>query len=297
MWVDGPEPVEIEGEIRTPKSRTFIPARRQDNRFLGADYDAQLDQMPEPMRTALKTGDFLAARQDHEWQVIPSEWVDLAFQRYDAGVDRDEPMSVLGVDVAQGGKDRTVLQPLHGRRFEQNIVVRGTDTRDGSDVGSLIIRERRDNALIVVDCTGGWGGDTVGFLTREKQHPSGKKCVFSAQSGECAKDSRIPFYNLRAQLYWRLREALHPKKRAGSGDQALGERQGAADGPSLEDEGRQDPDREQGRDQGTARLVPGRGGRDCRGIGMEGKKAELRKVVQATSRRRMAALADPLGDF
>ena len=45
--------------------------------------------------------------------------------------------------VAQGGKDRTVLQPLHGRRFETNIVRKGTDTKDGAEVGSLIIRERR----------------------------------------------------------------------------------------------------------------------------------------------------------
>ncbi|MCV0428032.1 MAG: hypothetical protein K5905_21460 [Roseibium sp.] len=214
VWVDGPQPVEIEGEIRTPKSRTFIPARRQDNAFLDESYDAQLDQMPEPMRTALKTGDFQAARQDHEWQVIPSDWIDLAFQRFDAGVDDDKPMDVLAVDVAQGGKDKTVLQALHGRRFAESIVRKGADTKDGSDVGSLIIRERRDNALIVVDCTGGWGGDTVGFLTRENNIPA-EKCVFSSQSGEFAKDSRIPFYNLRAQLYWRLREALHPKSGMG----------------------------------------------------------------------------------
>ncbi len=214
VWLDGPEPVEIEGEVRTPKSRTYIPARRQDNLYLGEDYDAQLDQMPEPMRTALKTGDFQAARQDHDWQVIPSEWVELAFQRYDVGVDAGKPMDVLAVDVAQGGKDKTVLQPLHGRRFEENVVRKGCDTRDGSQVGALIVRERRDNAMIVVDCTGGWGGDTVGFLSRENGI-SVEKCVFSAQSGEYAKDSRIAFYNLRAQLYWRLREALHPKSGQG----------------------------------------------------------------------------------
>lgn len=214
VWVDGPEPVEIEGEIRTPKSRTFIPALRKDNKYLGADYDAQLDQMPEPMRTALKTGDFISGRIDHEWQVIPSEWIELAFERYEQGVDAGQPMDVLAIDVAQGGNDKTVLQPLHGRRFETSIIRKGVDTKDGADVGSLAVKERRDNALIVVDCTGGWGGDTVGFLQRENGVQV-DKFVFSSASGELAKDSKIPFYNLRAQVYWRLREALHPKSGEG----------------------------------------------------------------------------------
>ncbi|WP_150524018.1 terminase [Roseibium sediminis] len=214
VWVDGPEPVEIDGEVRTPKSRTFIPAKRQDNKFLGEDYDAQLDQMPEPLRTALKTGDFMAARQDHEWQVIPSEWVELAFQRYEAGVDAGKPMDVIAVDVAQGGKDKTCLVPLQGVRFEEVISRKGVDTKDGADVGSLVIKERRDNALIVVDCTGGWGGDTVGFLSRENDIRV-EKCVFSSHSGASAKESKIPFYNLRAEMYWRFREALHPKSGLG----------------------------------------------------------------------------------
>ncbi|NKI61781.1 terminase [Labrenzia sp. PO1] len=295
VWVDGPEPVEIEGEVRTPKSRTFIPALRKDNQYLGADYDAQLDQMPEPMRTALKTGDFMAARQDHEWQVIPSEWVELAFQRYDDGVDAGAPMDVLAADVAQGGKDKTVLQPLHGRRFETAIIRKGVDTKDGADVGSLIIKERRDGALIVVDCTGGWGGDTVGFLSRENNIPA-EKCVFSAQSGESAKDSRIPFYNLRAQMYWRLREALHPKSGLG-----LAIRRSATVKAQL-----------------TAHRWKMRGGRilieskeeikdrtgsspdeaDAVVIALEWKdKAALKKVRAAQSTLQSVPLADPLGDF
>ncbi len=214
VWVDGPDPVEIEGEIRTPKSRTFIPAKRSDNAYLGADYDAQLDQLPEPLRTALKTGDYMAARQDHEWQVIPSEWVELAFKRYDEGVDAGKPMDVMAVDVAQGGKDKTCLVPLHGVRFEGTIVRKGVDTKDGADVGSLVIKERRDNALIVVDTTGGWGGDTVGFLSRQNGIPV-EKCVFSAASGAAAKDSKIPYKNFRAEMYGRFAEALHPKSGAG----------------------------------------------------------------------------------
>lgn len=295
VWVNGPDQVEIDGEMRTPKSRTFIPAKRQDNAYLDESYDAQLDQMPEPIRTALKTGDFQSARQDHDWQVIPSSWVDLAFERYDEGVDRDLPMDVLAVDVAQGGKDKTVLQPLHGRRFEQNIIRKGTDTRDGSDVGSLIVRERRDNALIVVDCTGGWGGDTVGFLQRENNIPV-EKCVFSSHSGETAKDSRIPFYNLRAQLYWRLREALHPKsglglaiKRSASVKAQLTAHRWKMKGGKILIESKDDIRERLGNSPDEADAI-------VEALGWK-EKANFRRVAKTRADGRMKPLDDPLGGF
>jgi len=204
-------------------------------------------------------------------------------------------MSVLGVDVAQGGKDRTVLQPLHGRRFEQSIVVKGSDTRDGADVGSLIIRERRDNALIVVDCTGGWGGDTVGFLSRENGIAA-EKCVFSAQSGACAKDSKIPFYNLRAELYWRFREALHPKsglglaiKRSATVKAQLTAHRWKMKGGRILIESKEEIRERLGSSPDEAdAMVEALGWKD---------RAELRIAVQATKGGRMAPLGDPLDDF
>jgi hypothetical protein len=57
---------------RRPKSRTFIPAKMEDNKYLDGDYEAQIESMPEPMRSALRDGNFMAARQDHAYQVIPS---------------------------------------------------------------------------------------------------------------------------------------------------------------------------------------------------------------------------------
>lgn len=295
VWVDGPEPVEIEGEFRTPKSRTFIPARMGDNKYLGKDYEAQIDQMPEPMRTALKTGDFVAARQDHDWQVIPSEWVELAFQRYDRGVDAGLPMDVIGVDVAQGGKDKTVLAPLHGRRFETNIVRRGADTRDGAEVGALVIRERRDGALIVVDCTGGWGGDTVGFLSRENGVPV-EKCVFSEHSGEAAADSRMPFYNLRAQLYWRFREALHPTSGAGIAIRRssvvkaqLTAPRWMARGNKILIESKEDIRKRTGASPDEAdAIVMAWGWRD---------RAMLKRAVKMQAKSRSAPMEDPLADW
>ncbi|MEY2668631.1 MAG: hypothetical protein RJA59_1269, partial [Pseudomonadota bacterium] len=68
-WVDGPEPFTHRGETIRPLSRTFVPARVTDNRFLGEDYIRQLSALPEPLRSQLLHGSFAAGRSDDEWQV------------------------------------------------------------------------------------------------------------------------------------------------------------------------------------------------------------------------------------
>jgi hypothetical protein len=57
-------------------SRTFIPAALRDNPFLiNTNYQANLDGLPEPLRSAVRDGNFMAARQDADFQVIPTQWL------------------------------------------------------------------------------------------------------------------------------------------------------------------------------------------------------------------------------
>ena len=73
--VDGPEPIERDGEVHVPLSRTFIPAALKDNPYLvRTGYQKTLDALPEPLRSAVRDGNFMAARQDQENQVIPLDW-------------------------------------------------------------------------------------------------------------------------------------------------------------------------------------------------------------------------------
>ena len=222
VWCDGPGPVEVGGRMRTPKSRTFIPAGLSDNPFLGEDYRAQLDSMPEPLRTALLTGDFLAGRADHAHQVIPSDWVKAAQTRWrthkhkakGAGGRGNNPvesrMIALGVDVAQGGADSTTLAPLmEGNLFEELTRRRGVDTKDGPAVGGLVVSVMRDRCVAAVDMTGGWGGGAKLHLEDNDIHVIGM--VASEASTEVTTDSRIGFTNKRAEWWWRFREALDPK--------------------------------------------------------------------------------------
>ena len=78
-WVDGPGMHVIDGMKLRALSCTFIPARLSDNRFLrDADYEAQLMSLPEPLRSKLLNGDFLAGREDGANQVIPWDWIERA---------------------------------------------------------------------------------------------------------------------------------------------------------------------------------------------------------------------------
>ena len=82
-WVDGPGKHMIDGSRSCALSCTFIPARLADNRYLrDTDYEAQLMNLPEPLRSKLLDGDFIAGREDAANQVIRSAWIGAAQRRW-----------------------------------------------------------------------------------------------------------------------------------------------------------------------------------------------------------------------
>ena len=134
-WVDGPEVIPHKGELLKPKSRTFIPARVDDNPFYrDTEYKAQLQSLPEPLRSQLLFGDFAAGSEDNPWQVIPTRWVELAFERWESRDKPDVPMSCLGADVARGGADQTVLSERYDNWFAPLRKYEGKTTPDGPSV-------------------------------------------------------------------------------------------------------------------------------------------------------------------
>lgn len=210
VWTDGPDTVVVAGEEYTPLSRTFIPARLDDNPYLAkSGYRAQIQSLPEPMRSKLLKGDFLAGRTDHAWQIIPTDWVRQAQARWKPGIPDGVAMSVIAVDVGGGGGgDPHVIAKLHGNWFDQMAVLQGVDAKNGPLLAGQIMMNRRDSALTVIDMTGGWGGSAADHLALNKIIV--ERCIFNAASVERSKDDRFKFKNLRAEMYWRFREALDP---------------------------------------------------------------------------------------
>lgn len=199
-------------DVVVPKSRTFIPARVTDNAYyVKSGYMTTLQALPEPLRSQMLYGDFAAGVEDDPWQVIPTAWVEAAMARW-RRPDKLAPMDSLGVDVARGGKDQTIIARRHGAWFDVPLVHAGSATPDGPTVAGLSIAARRDDAVIHIDVIG-VGSSPYDFLMSAGQQTVGVNVSEAATAAD--KSGRLRFRNLRSQLWWQLREALDPTNNTG----------------------------------------------------------------------------------
>jgi len=200
------------GDLIKPMSRTFIPSRVSDNPYLmGTGYMATLQSLPEPLRSQMLHGDFQAGVEDDPWQVIPTGWVEIAMARW-SRPDKLPPMDSMGIDVARGGKDSTVIARRHGMWFDAPLTYPGSATPDGPTVAGLALAASRDGAIHHIDVIG-VGSSPYDFLRQANQPVIGvnvsEKALGMDQSG------RLSFFNLRSELWWRMREALDPANNTG----------------------------------------------------------------------------------
>lgn len=206
--VDGPQPFRHGGDLIRPLSRTFIPARVDDNPFLmETGYKSRLQQFPEPLRSMMLEGAFGIAQEDDPWQVIPTAWVEAAQARW-----KPRPIGQLkavGIDVARGGKDRTVFAPLEGVHVHELRVWPGAETRDGHAVCVQLglLPGMADRTMVNIDVVG------VGSAVYDIARQAGFNAFgLNGGAGSSATDRSgfLGFANLRAEWYWKFREALDP---------------------------------------------------------------------------------------
>ena len=192
-----------------PKSRTFIPARLSDNPLLLATgYGATLQALPEPLRSQMLYGDFTAGVGSDPYQIIPRAWVEAANARWAAANGTDHgPQSGLGVDVARGGSDQTVISPRHGTWFAPLLTYPGSATPDGKSVATLVLAAAQGQPLVQVDVIG-VGGSVYDHLRPSMAHVTGVNVGRKSTARD--KSGKLGFVNLRAQLWWQMREALDP---------------------------------------------------------------------------------------
>lgn len=215
LELDGPTPIELEGRKLIPMSRTFIPAALRDNPFLvNTNYQANLDGLPEPLRSAVRDGNFMAARQDADFQVIPTQWIIEAQARWKPDGYKAFNMTAMAFDPAGGGADAAELARRHGGWYAEMISEKGELTADGSRSAGMIISHRRDNAPVVVDVGGGYGG-AVTLRLKDNNIPH---VGFNGASKSSAKtkDGQLAFANKRAEAWWKFREELNPDQQGGS---------------------------------------------------------------------------------
>ena len=193
------------------KKRTFFHASLKDNPvLLASGYESTIEALPEPLRSLLK-GNFHAARIVDPWQVIPTAWVKAAQARWTAEQPDSSSLSSVGVDVARGGKDKTVLARFYGRWVAPLDKYPGISTPNGQSVAALATPYSGALMGLFIDVIG-VGASAYDMLRSNGLRVQGVNFAEAEIIRDMRdKSGRLKFRNVRAAAYWKLREALAPE--------------------------------------------------------------------------------------
>lgn len=216
--VQGPGRVLIGNQLYIPRSRTFIPARLVDNKFLSAsdDYLANLSNLPEPLRSQLMYGDWLAGQKDHVFQIIPRAWVLAAQQRWR---QRDEefkarrlqpPLTHVGLDVGYM-RDKSVIAPRRGSHVDELVRIEKQNPLQVAVAAGKVLDGANRRAPIRVDVIGIGAGTFAGLGGYNAEAFDGRaSAVDEGGMPRTDRTGQMRFHNMRAFAWWHMRDLLDP---------------------------------------------------------------------------------------
>lgn len=195
-------------EWLTPRSRTFIRASVYDNPiYMRNGYKAVLDSLPEVLRRRMRDGEFVVNIDDPSDQCIPTMDVVRAQKDHWKEPQGNHTWISAGLDVARGGKDNNCLAGFDGQSISKLIIVPGKRTPTGRDcvkqVGKFVLKGTK----LYIDAIT-WGADAYERFKDDKYNCEAVQVNTASVARD--KSRRYGFFNLRSELYWRLREAISP---------------------------------------------------------------------------------------
>ena len=133
------------------------------------------------------------------------------------------PMCAMGIDCTGGGIDPMVIAPRHDGWYAPLVSIPGKDIpagMAGRAAAGYVGAERRDNAIMIVDMGGGYGGPLYEHLHTNFDNPDREPIVLPFKGSEASvrrsADGQLGFANRRTEALWRFREALDPGQVGGS---------------------------------------------------------------------------------
>jgi hypothetical protein len=212
VWLKSGEPIEVNGEMITPRSRTFIPSTLADNPYLSGSntYRSVLQSLPEPLRSQLLKGDFKATAKANPWQVIPTAWVKLAQKRWLERERPNTPLSAVGIDAVRGGKDKLTVAKRYDNYIDEVYKVPGVMVDDGPALAAIVWRYlngESPNQYMNIDVI---GVGSSGYDSLKTMYKNVTPLNAAAGSDKRDKSGKLKMRNIRAAYYWDMREALDP---------------------------------------------------------------------------------------
>ncbi len=146
--------------------------------------------------------------------LIPYEWVELANGRWKEMQEEGfEPKKKcrLGVDVAGMGRDASVLCPRYGNYVAEFEVHNSAGVADHMHVAGMTVPYlKKKGGKAFIDTIGEGAG--VFSRLRELNYQNAYSCKFSEGTKNLHDVTEVyTFANMRAYLYWAVRDWLNPK--------------------------------------------------------------------------------------
>ena len=147
---------------------------------------------------------------DDAFQLIPTYWVRAAQARWAEKPPEGQALTALGVDVAYGGADSTVIVRRFGNWFDKPRKFQGVATDSGQKAAFKVLEAHSGTAHVNVDVIG-YGASCFEYV-KEKLGSLARPINVSKAPIPVVWDRshKYKLVNVRAAMYWRLREALDP---------------------------------------------------------------------------------------
>jgi hypothetical protein len=149
-------------------------------------------------------GEFASSEADG---IIPLAWVVAANERWEVLNDTDDwgELTCVGVDVARGGEDRTVLAMRHGDAIRELRRFPRQDTMETT--GAAVSAISGTEAYAIVDVI----GIGAGVVDRMREQGANVQSFNAGEHTDWQDVSQtLQFANLRSAAWWSLRELLDP---------------------------------------------------------------------------------------